>query len=154
LVFDAFGMIPPPSDRDGHDAHRRYAEIVGGESPGIGKDTYYGYEDDLYQKVLDSFRLLGIDPTVNNVRLVKGLFENELRIGVPVAFAHIDADWYDSVRICLERIEPNLVDGGRFVIDDYDHWTGARAAVDGYFSGREGEFVFERKARLHIVKRS
>jgi SAM-dependent methyltransferase len=153
LVFDAFGTIPPPTERDGQDAHRRYAEIASGRSPGIGKDTYYGYEEGLYEKVVDSFRVLGMDTAVNNVRLVKGLFENELRIGSPVAFAHIDADWHDSVLTCLERIEPHLVPGGRFVIDDYDHWKGARAAVDEYFSGRGEEFVFTRRARLHVVKR-
>jgi asparagine synthase (glutamine-hydrolysing) len=153
LVFDAFGMIPPPTERDAEDAHRRFAEIISGRSRGIGKDTYYGYEEGLYEKVVDSFHALGMNTAVNNVRLVKGLFENELWIGSPVAFAHIDADWYDSVRTCLERIEPYLAPGGRFVLDDYDHWAGARAAVDDYFADRGNEFDFVRRTRLHVVRR-
>lgn len=153
LVFDAFGMIPPPSERDGPDAHGRYAEISSGRSPGIGRDVYYGYQEDLYDRVVTSFHVLALDTTANNVHLIKGLFENELRVTSPVAFAHIDADWHDSVRFCLEQIEPYLAPGGRFVIDDYDHWAGARAAVDSYFADRGNEFDFMRKARLHIVKR-
>jgi SAM-dependent methyltransferase len=153
LVFDSFGMIPPPTERDAEDAHRRFAEIISGRSRGIGEDTYYGYEEGLYEKVIDSFRALGMNTAVNNVRLVKGLFENELWIRSPVAFAHIDADWYDSVRTCLERIEPYLAPGGRFVLDDYDHWAGARAAVDDYFADRGNEFDFVRRTRLHVVRR-
>ena len=34
-VYDVFGMIPPPSEKDGPDVHRRYATIVDGQSKGI-----------------------------------------------------------------------------------------------------------------------
>lgn len=152
LVFDVFGMIPPPSKRDGEDAHRRYAEISSGRSAGIGEDPYYGYQEDLYERVLASFRTFGLDVDRENIHLVKGLFQDIMHIRSPVIMAHIDADWYGSVRTCLERIEPHLVPGGRLVIDDYDHWSGARAAVDEYFAARQKGFRFERKARLHIVK--
>ena len=37
---------------------------------------------------------------------VKGLFENTIDLDEPVAFAHLDGDWYDSTMICLERIGP------------------------------------------------
>jgi asparagine synthase (glutamine-hydrolysing) len=52
---------------------------------------------------------------------------------------------------CLTRIAPLLSVGGRLIIDDYDTWSGCRAAVDEYFAGRTG-FRFERRGRLHIVR--
>src|SRR5438105_1980356 len=55
-VFDVFGMIPPPSERDGTDVRKRYRTIVRGKSEGLGGDTYYGYQDNLLERVRASFR--------------------------------------------------------------------------------------------------
>lgn len=49
-------MIPPPGEGDDVRSHERYAEIKDGRSKGIGGETYYGYVDDLYARVCDSFR--------------------------------------------------------------------------------------------------
>ena len=152
LVYDAFGMIPPPSERDGHDVHERYEAIKAGESRGISGDTYYGYRDDLLGDVTRSFERYGQDPREADVTLVPGFFEETLRLEQPIALAHIDCDWYDSVTVSLSRIDPWLVPGGRFVIDDYWRWSGCRYAVDDFVRGRE-DLVVERRARLHIVKR-
>jgi hypothetical protein len=59
-VYDVFGMIPPPSEHDGPDVHERYATIATGAAKGIGGDTYYGYRDDLFDEVTESFRRLGV----------------------------------------------------------------------------------------------
>lgn len=88
----------------------------------------------------------------NNTYLVKGLFQDTLHINEPVAFAHIDGDWYESVMVCLQRIAPHLVRGGVLVIDDYDDWSGCRKAVDEYFSDKQHLYTFIRKSRLHIVR--
>jgi asparagine synthase (glutamine-hydrolysing) len=71
----------------------------------------------------------------------------------PVALAHIDAAWYQSVRTCLERIEPKLSQGGVLVIDDYDQWSGCRKAVEEYFADKRDRYQFVRRSRLHIVRR-
>jgi len=88
----------------------------------------------------------------NHVHLVKGLFEDVLRVEQPVALAHIDGDWYSSVMSCLQQIEPHLITGGVLVIDDYDHWSGCRKAVDEYFADKQDKYRFVRKSRLHIVR--
>jgi asparagine synthase (glutamine-hydrolysing) len=44
-----------------------------------------------------------------------------------------------------------VVSGGRIVLDDYFQWSGCRAAVDEYFSGRD-EFRLERRSKLHVVR--
>lgn len=58
-IYDVFGMIPPPSSKDGQDVHERYEIIHSGRSKGIGNDAYYGYVGNLYQKVIDSFCRFG-----------------------------------------------------------------------------------------------
>ena len=151
-AYDVFGMIPPPSDADGADIHARYQTIVRGESIGIGGDRYYGYSDDLRDKVANTLRSFGLDLEARRIELVQGLFQDTVRIDGPVALAHIDADWYESVRTCLERIEPHLSPGGVLVIDDYDHWSGCRKAVDEYFANKRDQYSFVRRSRLHIVR--
>lgn len=155
FVYDVFGMIPQPGEKDGADVLERYRVIREGKSQGIGGDMYYGYQDDLLQVVKDNFRkILGMsDLEANKIWLVKGLFQDTLKCNDPIALAHIDCDWYDSVKVCLEHIVPKLVVGGILIIDDYYHWSGAREAVDDYFRDKKELFMFDKKRRLHITKK-
>ncbi len=150
-VYDVFGMIPPPGERDGEDVHERYEKIAGGDARGVGGETYYGYRDDLYGEVTDSFSRLGVPVAEHNVELIQGLFEDTIELDEPVAFAHLDGDWYESTMTCLTRIAPLLVPGGRIVLDDYEMWSGCRTAVDEYFAGREG-FRLEQRAKMHVIR--
>ena len=151
-VHDVFGMIPPPSDEDGTDIHKRYEKISGGKAVGIGGSTYYGYEDDLLGKVRDTFAAFDLPVEANNVTLVQGLFQDTIIGDEPVAIAHIDGDWYESVRTCLTRIGPRLPSGGVMIIDDYFYWSGCRKAVDEFLAEHPGEYHTRRRTRLHIVK--
>ncbi len=150
FVYDTFEQIPSPSSTDGSDAHERYAQIVSGNSPGLGGDVYYGYRKDLLQQVQQSFDRFGFPIERNQVKLVKGLFQDTLNLDQPIAFAHLDCDWYDSVMVCLQRIEPRLVMQGCLVIDDYSHWSGCRKAVDEYFADKQPRYQFTQTSRLHI----
>jgi predicted O-methyltransferase YrrM len=150
-VYDVFGMIPPPGEHDGEDVHARYEQIAGGQAKGVGGATYYGYRDDLYQTVTESFARLGVPVAEHNVELIQGLFEDTIDLDEPVAFAHLDGDWYESTMTCLTRIAPLLVPGGRIVLDDYYKWSGCRTAVDEYFAGRPG-FQLEHGAKLHVIR--
>ena len=151
-VYDVFSMIPPPTSADGDDVHARYERIRSGQSEGIRGHRYYGYEEDLYGIVKSNFARLGRPVDRHNVHLVKGLFQDTIRLTEPVALAHIDGDWYESVRTCLERLVPLLVQHGVLVIDDYDAWSGCRRAVDEYFADKKDAFTFRKRARLHIIK--
>jgi predicted O-methyltransferase YrrM len=150
-VYDVFGMIPPPTERDGADVHERYEKIAAGQARGVGGDTYYGYRDDLYAEVEQSFARLGVPTVDHSVELIRGLFEDTITLDEPVALAHLDGDWYESTMTCLTRIAPLLAPGGRIVLDDYYKWSGCRAAVDEYFRDRDG-FRFEQRARLHVIR--
>ena len=132
--YDLFGQIPPPGEHDDAHAHERYAEIESGRSAGIGGDDYYGYLDDLYDRVVASFERYGLRVDGERIALHKGLFEDTLTLEEPVALAHIDADWYDSVMLCLERLHPLLSAGGYFVLDDYNDYGGCKRAADEFLA--------------------
>ena len=152
FVYDVFGMIPPPGERDGEDVHERYETISSGNSRGLGDDTYYGYEENLFDKVAQNFTRHGVPVEDHNVHMVKGLFQDTIEVDSPVALAHIDGDWYDSVMTCLERIEPHLAVGGVLAIDDYYDWSGCRSAVDDYFADKRERFHFTDATPLHITR--
>src|SRR5205823_5477973 len=111
-VYDVFGMIPPPSENDDADVQERYSVIKSGQAKGIQGNRYYGYEDNLVDRVTGNFLRHGVPVEANNVHLVKGLFQDTLRVDEPVALAHLDGDWYESVMTCLQRIESHLTPNG------------------------------------------
>jgi hypothetical protein len=133
-LYDVFGLIPPPGPADGEDAHRRYAEIASGTSKGLGDDTYYGYVTDLQAKVLANLARFDVLPARDHVRLHRGLFEDTMRPSGAIALAHVDCDWYASVRVCIDRIAPRLAVGGMIVFDDYSSYSGCRRAVDEWLA--------------------
>lgn len=151
-VYDSFEMMPEPSVLDGYDVHLRYQEIISGKSKGIGNDLYYGYETNLLQKVLNNFKIFKLNLNIESVDLIKGYYKDTLIVTEPVALAHIDCDWYDSVKLSLERITPNLVIGGYLIIDDYYRYSGCTTAVDDYFKDKRNDFEFFIKERLVIRK--
>lgn len=152
LLFDVFGRIPPPSERDGIDVQQRYQVIADGAASGIGGEVYYGYRDDLLGDVQRNLASFGLVSDRDRIRFVPGLYQDTMPVNEPVAIAHVDCDWYESVTTCLEGIEPALVPGGRFIIDDYDAWSGCRAAVDAFLAApRPRRYRLERRARLHII---
>lgn len=152
-VYDAFGMIPPPSERDGRDAQERYELIRAGLSPGLKGRTYYGYQENLYETVVDTFQRYGFDLARERIELIKGLYQDVLSVNEPIALLHLDSDWYDSVMVCLTRVVPHLAPGGRIIVDDYDEWSGCRRAIHDFFSNHpeKDRFQFEMHARLHIL---
>lgn len=143
--FDVFEMIPPPSDNDDEKAISRYQIIASGQSQGIGGDTYYGYMNDLYSRVVENFHAFGIQVDGVRVSLHRGLFEDTMHFAVTdkVALAHIDCDWYEPVMTSLERIHPVLRECGYIIVDDYNDYGGCRRAVD--------EFL-ESHADLHVIR--
>ncbi|WP_341328150.1 TylF/MycF/NovP-related O-methyltransferase [Methylotuvimicrobium sp. KM2] len=152
-IYDVFGMIPPPSERDGPDVHERYNIITKGQSKGIDGDEYYGYLPDLYDQVVRNFEKNNLKISKNNISIIKGLVQEKLIIASPICLAHIDVDWYDPVFNCLKRIEPYLVAGGSIILDDYHDWSGCREATDDFFQDKRHKFQFDTTAgSLTITK--
>jgi asparagine synthase (glutamine-hydrolysing) len=151
-IFDTFKQIPAPSSKDGQDAFLRYDQIIDGRSKGIKKEAYYGYEDNLIAKVLANFQKFKLPIEQNRVELHQGLFADVLIIDEPVALAHIDSDWYESITVALSRIVPKLSTNGLIIVDDYYDWVGAKQAIDDYFADKGDTFKFQFGPQLVIRK--
>jgi len=143
FVYDVFGMIPPPTNADTQDVHERYKVIVGGKATGIGGKKYYGYEKDLYKKVLNNLLSFGINTEKHSLKMIKGLLQETMHITDPVLFAHIDVDWYEPVKVCLERIYPLLVENGVIILDDYMDWGGCKKATDEFLKDKMHEVLLD-----------
>jgi len=146
FVYDVFGMIPPPTEEDTQDVHNRYKTIAEGKSKGLGGKKYYGYEENLYEIVQDNLKKFGVNHDEQSVSLIKGLVQDTIKLNQPVAFAHIDVDWYEPVMTCLKRIFPKLSVGGSIILDDYHDWGGCKKATDEYLHEVSGQFVLDDSA--------
>ena len=119
-VFDTFEGLPAPT-RD--DPDYPIADLWTGGCVGS------------LEEVRRLFHTLGV---ADGVEFVKGLFQQTLpqsRIG-GIALLHIDGDWYESVKACLEHLYDKVTPGGWIQFDDYGYWQGARKAVDEFFQKR------------------
>ena len=119
-VFDTFEGLPPPTLDD---PDFETAKLYTGECRGE------------LDEVAALFGRLGI---LSNSRFIKGLFQETLPTCAieKIAVLHIDGDWYESVRVCLDHLYERVSPGGIIQIDDYGHWAGARKAVDEFLSQR------------------
>lgn len=121
-LFDSFEGLPEPGEADGPRA-RRWA---GRCAAPVGEA----------ERLL--FDLLRLDR--DRVILRKGWFRDTLpaagpEIG-PIAVLRLDADWYESTRLCLERLYGGVAPGGFVILDDYGTWEGFRRAVDEFLARR------------------
>jgi O-methyltransferase len=69
----------------------------------------------------------------DNVTLIKGLFPDSAPSSMKkIALAHIDTDFYLSVKVCIEWFVPKMVKGGIIVFDDYQwpNCPGVKQAID------------------------
>ena len=85
--------------------------------------------------VRDNMEAAGRD---GRVHIVPGLYEETVRgfRPPPIAFLHVDCDWYDPVRLCLDTFYDAVSPGGAIVLDDYGFWSGCRKAVDEFVARR------------------
>ena len=116
-LFDSWAGLPNPSEEDGK-----------------GADAWAGDAMGSTRRVSAIMKKLGVDPSC--LHFYRGWFQDtfpKARIG-KIALLHIDADFYDSVKLCLERWFPHVSSGGIIQFDDYDSYLGCRTAVDQFLS--------------------
>lgn len=121
VLFDSFEGLPPPGENDGAAARERYRS---------------GWCASSENDVIRLFDRLGIDRA--RVRLVPGWF-HETFPATPIdtiALLHIDADWYDSVKLCLNHFYDRVAPGGFVALDDYGRWEGCTRAADEFLQAR------------------
>lgn len=152
-LYDVFEMLPPPSEKDDPQAKATYQSFVDGRVTGLTNQNYVQHAENLLAYIISNMENFGIDPNEQNITFHKGLFQSTLQIVEPVAFAHIDCDWYDSVVTCIERMAPNMSLGGIMLFDDYNSFAGCRKAVDEWLS-HDHRFKVIHKDWTIAVKRS
>ena len=120
-LFDSFEGLPTPTADDPPEVHKAY---------------HAGWCTGSPDKAIAVLTNEGTKP--EQIHIVKGWFEETLpatQVG-PIALLHVDSDWYESVRICLDAFFDSVVPSGLIVIDDYHLWGGCRKAVDEFFEAR------------------
>ena len=137
-LFDTFEGLPAPTCGD---PDYEIAKLFTGDCVGTLEEV-----ETLFQRLLIN----------DDVHFVKGLFQKTLpTTNIPlIALLHIDGDWFESVKVCLENLYDKVVRGGIIQFDDYGYWQGAKKAVDEFFASRginvplqpldySGRFIFK-----------
>lgn len=155
--FDVFGMIPPPThQKDDPKSKARYEEISAGRSVGLGGETYYGYRTNLYDEVRSTFARYGLPVGRGGVHLYKGLFADTWPDAAPgitrVSLTHIDCDWYEPVKFCLERVAPLTSPDGAIILDDYSDYGGCRIAIDEFLAENRQFRISRHSGHLVLCK--
>ena len=138
-LFDSFQGLPPPGDKDGAQAAQQYREGWCAADPA---------------DVSAIFSRLQIP--ASRLHIVKGWFADTLKsVTVPaIALLHIDADWYDPVKLCLETFFEAVSPGGFVVLDDYGRWEGCTRAADEFLQARNlGRLLDPRSPEGHFFQK-
>lgn len=123
-LYDTFEGIP-------------YADPGNGDSHRVGdfKDT-----------TIDA-----VEAAIPYAHVIKGVFPDlpptKLPI-VPIAFAHLDCDQYQSYRDSLDYLTLRMLPGAFIWLDDYECLAGATRAVDEHL--REGRVRLHRDAKCYL----
>ena len=152
-LFDLFEMLPEPGERDEPRAHEIYRQfLAGNRTDPIDRNYLTGVRNGLLQTVQHNLAVHGIDPFADNLEFHKGDFRDTLFVAEPIAFAHIDCDWYEGITLCLGRLCDHISPGGILVFDGYKSYTGAAQAVDEWLA-RDPRFVIKKFTDNLIVQR-
>lgn len=129
--FDSFEGLPPAGERDGEKAREYQRDTA---SP-----TYFNNCTASQAEFEKTIAMTGISP--ENAVIHKGFFDATLPQFTcgPVAVLRLDADWYDSTMICLEKFWDHLLPGGLLLIDDYHVWEGCSQAVHAFLARRDAK---------------
>lgn len=120
-LFDSFQGVPPATEKDGLVERESYFE-------GWNKGEMY--------KVKEAFAKLGL--SLYNVKIIPGWFNDTLRAAPvdQIAILHIDADWYESVKIVLDTFYNKVVPGGFIILNDFNTWEGCNRALNEFLTER------------------
>lgn len=131
-LYDVFGRIPAPTEKDGVRAQRRYEVILTQET-----QDYYGNIPDLLEVVRQDLQEVC---DLSRIEMVPGKYEETLtHLADQRAFSqvHIDCDWYESSIVVYAYLRERLRPGAILQVDDYSNWEGSRRAFQdaGWLSG-------------------
>lgn len=125
-LFDSFAGMPAATERDGDFSHTLEGKYVGSA-----------------EETRRLLRVAGLPEA--RYELVVGRFEETFPSLEPLttALLHVDCDFYEPVRLTLEKFFPSLSPGGFVVLNDYGAYKGAHDATNEFLAanGLEVELV-------------
>lgn len=138
-LFDSWQGLPETSAEDGEGGKKWTGSCVG--SP---------------RRVIKIMRKLGVD--TNRLTFHRGWFKDTFPHAdvSPVALLHLDADFYEPIRLCLEYWYPRMAPGGYIQFDDYESFVGCKKAVDEFVArhpGLEIQAFVEGRAKARFLKK-
>lgn len=125
ILFDSFEGLPDAQEIDGKSAINWQANK---EAPDYFDNCFA--EKDWVMEALNLSK-------ISNYELVEGWFNKTIpgySFDDKIAILHLDGDWYDSTKICLDYLFPKVNTGGLILIDDYLIWDGCSRAVHDFLS--------------------
>ena len=128
FLFDSFEGMPPAKEIDGPAALAWQAAQAEKNSP--------AYFDNCAAERKWADEAMALAGT-RRYHAIQGWFDQTLPGFVPpepIAILRLDADWYDSVKVCLNCLFPRMARGGVVIVDDYRTWDGCSRAVHDYLS--------------------
>ena len=94
------------------------------------------------KEVRNNLKKLGV--LNENVKFIIGDVQKTLmeknNISKEIAILRLDTNQYNSTKIELETLYPNLNKSGVLIVNDYGFWAGTKKAVDEYFSDKNSPF--------------
>lgn len=126
-LYDSFVGMPVPGDLDGEAAKQWAGKCVG--SP---------------ERVREILSVAG--QPADLIRVKKGWFLDTFAEPLPecIAYLHIDADWFESVKLALDTFYDRVSDGGVIILDDFGYWEGCREAFYDFCRRRDLKPLLER----------
>ena len=112
------------------------------EGPPAGStDKFYGRKIETPRKLRNYEQQIKTNITqvlgsTEGFQFIAGLVEDTLPEFEPrkIALLRLDTDFYSSTKVELERLYPQLCEGGVLIVDDYGSFEGSRTATDEYFA--------------------
>jgi len=133
-LYDSFEGLPPPSEKD-----RLIDDIAGRGSMAAYAGDMRAREDQVRDKLAE------VHFPAERRRVVKGWIDKTLagpEVPGAVAFAYVDFDFYEPIRLALAFLDHTMGAGGWAVVDDYGFFSeGAQLAVDEFVAASGGRWV-------------
>ncbi|HOZ48039.1 MAG TPA: TylF/MycF/NovP-related O-methyltransferase [Candidatus Hydrogenedentes bacterium] len=132
-LFDSFEGLPKPTEKD----------TLVDDIHSVGSIEAYEGRMSYPMRMVRS-RLSRIAFPTNRLHIVPGFIEETIKkaeLPRTVAFAYVDFDFYEPIKIALEFLDTVMPADAHIVVDDYGHFSsGAQTAVDEFVNAGAGRY--------------
>lgn len=127
-LFDRWGDLPEPTEQDGYRGEQYAKDAIRDKLVELEVDSPLEAAREVVEEI--------VGLPADRVHYHQGWYDSTLAQydGGPIAFASIDCDYYESVKLALWVVERHASVGTVMVLDDYATWPGTRTALEQWLS--------------------